>query len=188
MTVVNLCFQDIINIIENKLESFILNKIKECKILNEIELQYYIINFINLKLQEFNDFTWCIHNLYYLKKNRKYPDIVLFQNLLPTFCLELKYFGFHQPKQTSVFDDLKKLHGYFKTYPSSLLQGYSFNVFNMKSEEVITFEQKIKELITDKRVKYMLINLRTIKDYPNVKKKYEDYLKNLDLNFFKYNF
>ena len=171
--------EDICKFIETSIITSIFDHILKTHILNELDLQFKIISFLETEIDKYNDVNWKIFNCYYLKKPKMYPDIIIFHSFKPIICLELKFFGFIPPKKELVYEDLKKLHTYFADYPS-LLQGYSLNVFNLISKNFSKFDRRTRNKIKDDRISIINLNLREISEYAKAKNNY-----NADVSLYK---
>jgi len=169
--------EDFYKFIEKDIKSYIFDHISKTHVLNEIDLQFKIIYFLELKIDKSNDANWTIFNCYYLKKPKMYPDILIFHSFKPNMCIELKFFGFYPPKKKLVYNDLIKLQKYFDDYPS-LLRGYSINVFNLIIKNFSRFDRRTRNKIKDDRINIINLNLREINKYEKIKENYES---NIDL-------
>ena len=143
--------------------------------MSELDLQYNILLYLEEKIKKSNDKRWRIHNCYYLKISKKYPDIIIFQNENPIMCVEIKYYGFNNPKENKIFKDLNKLKIYFNDYPT-LKFGFSFNIFSQKEEQFFNFRRTCKNKIKDSRIKIINLNLENFfRDFDYIKLHYNKF-------------
>lgn len=179
---VSLKNEDLYRFIEKNVPNYIINQIIKRRILSELDLQFRIISCLENKIDTNNDLNWKIHNCFYLKKRKKYPDLVLFRNYNPIICMELKFYAYHAPTKGDIKKDIKKLHQYFTDYPS-LLRGYSFNIFNLLPDSFSKFERELRNQIKDSRIKLLNINTRNLSDYKKLKESFVNNFNELKKNF-----
>lgn len=169
MGIISLSIQDMFNLLEKKTKDYLLGEIMNYKILNEFDLQCRFVTFLKEYIETFRDKRWHIFNTYYLKAAKKIPDILIFLDYKPVIFIEIKYFGFNNPKKDKILRDIEKLHDYFNIYSLTIRRGYSLNVFTYTEENFKKFNQLLNNNISLNDIKFININLRDIENFDQIK-------------------
>ena len=179
---ISLSDSDITYLIENKSKDFIVSKFRNLQLLSEIDFQFKILQFIESEIERNNDMRWNIHNCYYLKECKRYPDLVLFKNKNPHSFLELKFYDFNKPDLKAIKKDIKKLIDFLNKYPS-LNTCYSITLFH--STRIQTNAIKSKLSYDDKRIKVLLWNIADYKKLDDFEEEFKQYKITLGRNLKK---
>lgn len=182
MGLLSLFIEDIFNLLEKKVKSYIIEEITNCKILNEFDLQCRFVSYLRENVEKFRDDRWSIFNTFYLKAAKKIPDVLIFLNYKPVIFIEIKYYGFNHPNRDKILRDLDKLHEYFNIYSLTIKRGYSFNIFTYSKEKFDEFNKTLNNRIQLKYIKVLNINLREVDNYHQVRNKVLERITRLTSN------
>lgn len=164
---------EMFSFIEQNWKVFMIDQIKRCKIISEFDFQAAFYNLIINKIEEVSDDTWRIYNMYYLRRKKMYPDLLLFQNNLPIICIEFKNYLFQEQSDKKIQIDVSKLNNIFKAYPDTMKYGISINLL----KRPIKFN--IKKGIYGKNIH--IFNL-IINELPDLINNWNEVLKELEIS------
>ena len=182
MGILSLFVEDVYEIIEKKVKTYIIDEIIKCHILNEFDFQCKFVSFLKNEIDTFRDARWNIYNTFYLKASKKIPDILIFLNYKPVIFIEVKYYGLNNPNKEKIYRDLTKLHNYFSRYSLSLKRGYTYNIFSYTKKKNEEFERTLINKINHKDIKVINLNLKELKKFDNIKTKVLDTIARMRLN------
>lgn len=182
MGILSLFIEDVYEIIEKRIKNFLIKEITNCNILNEFDFQCKFVGFIRKQIDNYKDNRWKIYNTFYLKATKEIPDVLIFLNYKPVIFIEVKYYGFSNPRRIKIFKDLSKLHNYFAIYSLSLKRGYTYNVFSYSRRKYEEFERSIRNKIKQTEIKSINLNLKEIEDFYDIKSKVLDTIDKMKLN------
>ena len=154
--------EDVSRFIEIELPNLLRKDIERHYILKEDDLQYRVYFHIQSYFEKYENFIWRTLSRPYLSHVRKYPDLVLIENMKPRHVIELKDLIDRNVGLEEIKRDINKIGDIIKKY-NTIFKGYFIFVSNLEPSDYENLTKEIKFILNDKDLIIIIsLNLKDI--------------------------
>lgn len=163
--------EDVSKFVEKDLKQLLAKDIERHLILKEDDLQYRVYFHIQSYFEEYDNFIWRILNKPYLKFVKKYPDLLIIENMKPQQIIELKDLLNRDTGRVEIERDIDKIRNITEKY-NTIFRGYIIFISDLVPSDYSNLVKKLQSNILEigkgDSILMIPLNLRSLLQKKNV--------------------